>query len=380
MWIYLDETANDDWRGAGALALPQPLQAAAVHRALRELEKDPDRNDDRCRAWDARTLRRGYFHACDDSKNSHSHWLNEINRSIQGGAFCFSLAKRDDADDGAAFAQQMALALLTGLRGGHPVTCIFERRKGFGLFSAGRIIEDLYAGLDWSAHEIPHFATHYPLVSWAIAGKDDPGIQAVDFLLWASLQKVLHPESKKACWFDRVKGWSKSYTEEKDTNPFKFGKINARVPVKHETSGMYPSSAIDSPAPQENLLEVYCLVEVSVHAFSRQQAPAHTAHLRPLARQVSLAICSHPTPDLVGKVARVFLRLFDTLPLYGSPARLDQPDFQPWYDAKCIAAILARDHISGNGSLSEEILKRRSVRLRQEPGHPLTLSVRSTSA
>ena len=84
-YIYLDESINENYVGYGALFVTDGnLAKQVVDKALIDLINDPDRNAKQCKELDDRTISRQFFHACDDSKNAHSHICTAINTSLKG--------------------------------------------------------------------------------------------------------------------------------------------------------------------------------------------------------------------------------------------------------------------------------------------------------
>ena len=75
MYIYIDETSSNGLIGAGALLTIEPIQDSIINEAIAELDKFHKKHkyeDENVKRMDAQTLERGYFHASEDSKNSHS--------------------------------------------------------------------------------------------------------------------------------------------------------------------------------------------------------------------------------------------------------------------------------------------------------------------
>lgn len=107
VWVYLDETSHEGWRGAGAMIVPGPMPQRAVADALAALAMDTDAKSEEVAKMDAKTLSRGYFHACDDSHNGHSYWMNAINEHFDG-AFIYSIRKDDPREDAQAFFEHLS--------------------------------------------------------------------------------------------------------------------------------------------------------------------------------------------------------------------------------------------------------------------------------
>ncbi len=362
VWIYLDETSIGSWRGAGAMVIPNPMPHIAVDQALEALARDDDEKGEAVQKMDQRTLSRGYFHACEDSANAHSYWTNALNRHFNG-VFIYSIREDDGRGDAEAFFEHLSTTLLSSLPRRSRVHALFERRNGFGPDAAGELVSELYRRLDWVAYELPQVNIHYPCVEASIGTKVDPGLQAVDFLLWATLQKLVNPGSKKAVWRDRINmRWTADCPDAGEGT--RYGQFWGRLCTSALAlggRGVYESEAIQRPLPPLGVMELYWRVETAVRRAARTEFPVHAKHLSPFVQDVVRTILGKPTREDIKNVARAFLRLFDTLPLHTDSQ--NAPEFEELYDAKRFAALMIREAKNGDRDLLDRILAGREERV-----------------
>jgi hypothetical protein len=94
LYFYADETKfeldNHDGQpiniyGYGVLITKYRVEETdVIIEALNQLRLDPDIHKEQFREADSKTLSRSFFHACEDSKNAHSHLCTSIRKYIQG--------------------------------------------------------------------------------------------------------------------------------------------------------------------------------------------------------------------------------------------------------------------------------------------------------
>lgn len=213
MIVYLDETefGNGMFKGYASLIAESRISQNVIDEALTNLRADPDRLLPAHKAMDDRTLERGYFHAADDSKNAHSHLCASINKHINANFRSHIIHRGTHDFSRAEEVYDLASKLsVVGLFSKSPnLTFVFERRDGL---SVQQLLEkwwpDLWTDLRQTAYAAPFIVKYYPSVAFEIADKLEPGIQVVDFILWASQRAQLGDEK----WYSRVISWAKSTT------------------------------------------------------------------------------------------------------------------------------------------------------------------------
>lgn len=334
MHIYIDETAysgkEGELIGSGMLVTAEPVRTDVISSALTNLGDDPDRADPKTRKWDDATLGRGYFHASEDSANAHS-WLARAIHSHVKGTFLFSYARRMGKGDERDFRTHAMHNLVRGLRTRQAVSIIFEQRSGFSNVSAATIIDALYSALDAAAYDLPMLPTYYPAVMISVRPKNEAGLQIVDLLLWATIQKNECPDKPKA----RVFSWCGLQFQ------YQAGPVAARAQywskyaVNNDTAVSEDESSLLAPYPvspdtlddatEEELVQYYCFAERCIHAAAAQSLPESAAHLSTMVKEASKTLQKqYAGPREIESVARTFIRLFDTMPIYDgvSPSEL----------------------------------------------------------
>lgn len=347
--IYVDETAFFDadgqqCYGTGALVVDRPIDRSVITEALEALQQDPDIHLAATSQIDAETLRRGFFHASEDSKNAHSHLVRAINRTFRG-QFHYSLGGSDDRGEAAAFRRHAIGNLMVSIKSNEPVRVCFEQRSGFGREAAARWVSYMYEGLDWQAFDLPEWPAFYSRVHVEVRGKSEPGLQLADFLLWACVQAVYRPDSRKAVWHDRIESaWWQKPTAGQDEQ---FGKIvmlhNEGAASDHANSrSRYPKDVVSGQLDRNEELNLYCTAERVVHWAATTELPGHARHLRAMAQAVWAKVKrsgEDVSVEQIMGVASVYLRLFDTVPIY-----VDEniSAFQWLYMVKRFCAVLLR--------------------------------------
>jgi len=332
---YVDETVRelaDGSRkvGVGALVVAEQIASDLIERAMGSLQSDPDRDPESARfdatieKLDRETLRRGYFHASEDSMNAHSPLAREIKTGVRG-RFLWSFSDADTKSDEAEFRRHAIGQIVSTLETHAPVNLVFEERSGFSRASAQALVDHVYDGLDWCAYQIPMMRSCYPRVEVTVKPKMEPGLQVVDLLLWAATQAKFASAQPKA----RIAGWCglRQWAEagvDGETERWIKCDLNGDDPLLDasdaEWVAPYPVefALLDDGIDDSVLANLYALAERVVRGHARGPLPAHAEHLRPgLQHALSLlANASRVGPDDIRELARQFLRLFDMVPIY----------------------------------------------------------------
>ncbi|WP_349987432.1 hypothetical protein ABMQ39_06585 [Pseudomonas alloputida] len=214
MFVYLDETefGEGQFSGYACLVTPERIGQVVIDEALDKLRNDPDRFLPDQKPMDDRTLERSFFHAADDSKNAHSHLCRAICSHVKGdfNSHVFHTAKHSFSSKDDLYDLASKLAVIGLFSRGVELTFVFEQR---GNLNVGALLSkwwpDLWFYLARNAYVAPFAVKYYPRVSFEVAGKSEPGLQVVDFMLWAAQKARMDSRSK---WFERLPGWSKCKT------------------------------------------------------------------------------------------------------------------------------------------------------------------------
>lgn len=199
--LFFDETANtkQDLAGYGCLFIDESTADKVIKEAMKDLKKDPDKN-----AQDEITLERGYFHACEDSKNAHSHICTNINKYVKG-YFTSFLHKNSEST--------LELEELYSLAKDSIGLNLFYIRNEISVSFEGRNKDSEKKFIDWyedlknkifpNLYENPYIETCFPPISFVIHDKHSTAGQICDFILWAALR---HYDKNDPIWWDRLNG------------------------------------------------------------------------------------------------------------------------------------------------------------------------------
>ena len=209
-YVYVDECSysfsEEKYIGTGILVSDLPIGDEIVARALENLRKDPDffTEDESVNKMNETTLRRGYFHACEDSKDAHSHFLNEINE-VKKNQFICDFNKKTVEKDSFLFDKSFYNALCSIL-GREKMVFFVEQR---GSLSESNLQKKYSAFVDHVltlGYEQTYFPIILPEIEFHIVDKKCAGVQCCDFLLW-TVERSLQNDSR---WFDRINAVMKS--------------------------------------------------------------------------------------------------------------------------------------------------------------------------
>jgi len=359
VYLYGDETEFDftvgsvfhAYVGSGLLACDAPVTKAVVDEAIHNLQADPDRHKPRHKEKDDRTLQRGYFHASDDSQNAHSHLCRSIVKHV-AGTFFYSYFRTNPrhAHDVERFSRgvgafqelELELAGLGLLERRDKIEAVIERRGSFNDQKAKEWAERFFQVVEQSIFDVPENPTPFPELVASTADKSNPGLQVVDFLLWAMNRKYAKPPRED--WFKRLDMTCLRtlHTESRAelAGTFRVG--------KGATLGefLYPEG-IPMPGYPQSMHEAcasYRFVERHLRSISQGNLPAHAAYLHDRLQQITggLTAAQDAQPQLLSDACSVFLRLFDTVPLYEGIPPDDQARWDEFLRARMLAASVVR--------------------------------------
>ncbi len=378
MFLYVDETtfnSPDGVRmiGVGVLVSPEPIAADLVTAALEHLAVDPDRHDPNTKTLDDGTLSRGHFHASEDSKNAHSWLARQIHARVKGQLLLATTTSRGKGSE-ADYRHQSLQSLVSALKTKRPVLIVFEARSGFSKESAAGVVETLYRGLDQSAYGLPLLPTYYPQVSVLVQPKSNPGLQVADLLIWAAVQKAFYPSKPKARVFHwcglgfhiqasigaLAQQWTRYQLNGGDrTLQAEEAAAIRGYPVEH--------SEIEQPRDATESANLYCIGERLIHwvATTAETQPSHAQHVVNEASQLSIRLRQQPTTaELIHSVARVFIRLFDTIPVYTGR---DRAEFIQLVKARRFLALALRQDMLHGVATGDFLVSFRDANVHTNP-------------
>jgi hypothetical protein len=218
MNIYLDETTfglSNEFSGYGCIFSDNEIELDAINEALVALDKDSDRHKPKDANRDSTTLSRKYFHATDDSPNAHSHLCDSINKYFAGSFHSHILNKSvsDISNEEDAYEIASGLSIVHAFLSKNDILFIFEERENLSKSSLEKWWQEIWLEAAQAYHRHPFIPLFYPNVNFCIEGKSNPGLQFVDFILWATGRKILE---KNCPWYDRIKAQIKTEAKPSD--------------------------------------------------------------------------------------------------------------------------------------------------------------------
>jgi hypothetical protein len=345
-YIYLDESVfrkPKDYVGYGAFAADKPISDLYIKEALASLAADPDINHPRTQHLDRRTLKRQWFHATDDSKNAHSPFCRSLKKHISGHFSCnfFDLLKRrSPTGKEEAWRLGAKLSTITHIRTRGPVSIVFEERSNLTVKSLKVWWSSLEEECLLTAYDYPLIPLFFPKVQFAVEGKSHPGLQAVDFLLWAANRKV----NGNPDWFSRIKS-PVSITMQEANGAWGGASLDLNGGCRDaESFYLYQGSLPESVSPNL-LLNFLIYAQRVINFYHRHGVPDDYSHLRD---DIAHAYCDRkdPTRDAVFQICRTYLKLFDTLSVINeNTVPVDKESL--FLSKKYLGLVLRRDLIHG---------------------------------
>lgn len=369
MYIYVDETIfsknGTEYYGVGAFITDKKITNKIICSALETLRNDSDINLPETKQMDYRTLERRFFHAADDSKNAHSHLCRVIKQEINGefrytyfSPILDSQLQQESVESIHRLSTMLSILEITHYR--RPVNIIIEERSGFTQGSITHFFEDFYNQLDRSCYNMPFLSASYPRLNVTIGNKNEPGLQIVDFILWAvNNQENSNAKSK---WIERL-GFSKfksSYQQQGGGGSGGTINFNSGVRAKEVELSPYPESIfpLNESHSYEAIFNYYALIERTLHFYSLKGIPKHAQHFEMKLRELANNLRYKKTLEVkeLREVAKLFIRLFDTIPIYKGMKKESRQDvFKKIVYARHYAALILRQDLI-NGVLTTDFI------------------------
>lgn len=384
MFIYIDESTftknNEEYHGVGLFATNEEVKKDIIDKALINLENDPDIYDKSTNSMDMGTLNRGYFHATDDSKNGHSHLCSSISNSING-VFKYAYTKPSSNSDLRSIEDiyrlntQLVSLLITEYR--NPIYIYIEQRTKLTQIIATRIIKDLYNMIDMSTYSAPYLSSFYPKIMVNVVNKDNPGIQVTDFILWAVNNK--YSNNKKSNWIEYLgMRFSDSYDQPEGDMAGGAYKLKLGIQENYTKTNAYPNDIFplqDNYYNQVSLENIYLLAEQFIHFISINGLPPHAMHFEEELIKITKILKSNSVSNEdIQVVAKLFIRLFDTIPFYSNLNRdNDLKQFELLLHVRRCMGLILNGKISNRNAVDvfretrDKIVENNKEALTEEP-------------
>ncbi|OEH85588.1 hypothetical protein BHU72_01960 [Desulfuribacillus stibiiarsenatis] len=328
LFLYIDESIfsynGQNYFAVGMMAVVDEASESVIEKALTNLKNDPDIHEENTKEWDNRTLERGYFHATDDSKNAHSHLCNSIKEHLNAKV-SYVVLKPHDSNFNLTVEQkhrintELVSLIATEFIG--EIKIVIENRISFSETIAQQFYENLYEVIDASVYTHPWLSANYPKIDIEVVGKENPGVQVIDFITWAL--NNFYSNNKKGIWFERLSLQQRMKYDQPDGD-LAGGEYSLGNSIKENLNiyllNPYPDEAFPLNDDFYNNIffeMIYLLAEQILNKIFRDGLPEHVIHFESELNELVTQLKGGATNlEMIKKVAKLFIRLFDTMPIY----------------------------------------------------------------
>lgn len=348
LYVYADETifpinGEKNGLGYGLFVSQTEITQRTIDEALSNLKSDLDFDLKK----DSQTLQKGYFHASEDGKNAHSHLCTSINKNVKG-IFAYTYSDHNKPKEIAqkGFTNRILNRCLSDstlelFRSTEEIFLTIEQRDTLSKFSLAKWLKSLYELYDKATYDILSFKTFYPNITITLKDKKEPGLQVIDFLIWAVNRTKRNIPDKK--WHERIRYASSYYSVEQQGQNGGQYYLNTLHFSRTIPKG-YPYEFIE-PQNWNALLKAYLNIERFLVLMDKKDFTDETLHLYNDFSSISSKLKIegyHLNKADISLLGSVFLRLFDSIPLYQN---LKDEDIDSWtviLQSKYLASILVR--------------------------------------
>ncbi|PIP78294.1 MAG: hypothetical protein COW84_12120, partial [Gammaproteobacteria bacterium CG22_combo_CG10-13_8_21_14_all_40_8] len=181
----------------------------------------------------------GYFHACDDSQNAHSHFCTSIRENLIAN-FQYTYSKNDPESRDKAWKQCLYYLAVMTTQAKDEVNLFIEQRANVSKESISEVFDYVFKGLDWGCYDLYAIPKFYPKINLEIVSKESAGVQIVDFVTWAKNRSHFSKPDTK--WEKRL-GFSSKSTAGKLGEDIYQGDIIFRGGIRENHMEVYPKES-----------------------------------------------------------------------------------------------------------------------------------------
>lgn len=365
IFAYSDETAfnsnaENKFTGSGCLISESPISNLVIEEALMGLRNGKNEKD-------IKTINRGFFHASKDSPNAHCCICRSIMKNVTGEfVYNFINKKRDVSLQKHKDNEIHNLTLLlsnetvTNLKI-CDISFIVEKRKDFTNDHVKNWVEDFNKGKELQVYEYPSIPYLFPNITLEQRGKKEPGLQLTDFILWAIQRtKKSHPDNK---WF-RCLNLKLSHLFHSKEGLIQGGTYYLKEKVKSPLI-KYPNNClpVNDPTSNEELFNSYLIMEQMLRDVSKNLLPDHVQHLKNMFDKVINGLLNETSfsDRLIREASSIFIRLFDTLPIYKN---IPEDNIKIWSDiltARKMASLFLHRNLPHGIDSCDYITQKRKI-------------------
>ena len=216
--------------------------------------------------------------------------------------------------------------------------------------------------MEYSIYDSPPIPKIFPCIELKTARKETPGLQVVDFILWSMNRSKRTPPHDD--WREHL-NLKLSVAWKEVEGPIEKGTYilgdEVEIPYPHYPDFCLP---VKDPIGCEGLIKTYILIEQYLKYVSKQIFPPHAEHLKykviNIVNQLSKKDAKF-SDELIREVSSVFLRLFDTLPIYDGLNESDKDTWTKFLTARRMASLFLREDLNGVDSCDYIALWRRNT-------------------
>lgn len=369
MYVYLDETTfgeNDDYSGYASFITQSRIDKIVIEEALNDLKADPDIINEKYKNQDLRTLDREYFHAADDSQNGHSHLCYSINKNVIGKfrSHYFKTNEHGFKNTEEAYDLASKLSILNVFTKSLDVTFVFEERNDLTRDYIIKWWDSLWHDLLKSQFKYPYVRMYYPVLNFEICNKFEPGLQIVDFILWASTRQVL---KKKCPWINRLKCWFKTEMKPKDGSWGGHTLYFGMGPEDNKKTYEITDYQINNDKLNSFEYQAHYIVNVQkvINLVASLECKDGVSHFWDEIQYLKNTNIQRGDADHIEKMARCFLKLFDNITLIKKDQKKNDKAF--WIMCRKCFAYTLHDHDFGGRLHSIRLSDIRNQIIEEDP-------------
>ncbi len=360
IYAYTDETIFTidaqkqlEGIGCGVLICRNEIKDHIITNAITALKNDVEINLRR----EESILKTGFFHASRDSQHAHSHFCDAIRNEVKG-IFDFSFYSNDKRElQSVKFKESTFDRCLSGssvefFNSIEEIILVIEGRPNLKDHHLSAWKDKIYKLLENSAYDIPWFKTYFPKINITIGDKHTPGLQVTDFILWCLTRANKNPKDTK--WFDRIKFRTWHWSEDEN------GHNRSQYFLNEEPENLewkYPFKFTKTETGDE-LIEGYIMLErcfwhIEECDFTNENIHLYADFINASTLCKSLCPLTRENLETLG---RIFIRIFDSLPIYFFVNPEDRESWKGLFYAKHTAKLLiSKGHIHMSRSQSHII-------------------------
>lgn len=352
IYVYVDETGNDDVSSEIGYGF------FITYQSYGDLLEIVEKAKSKCNM-----AVKDFFHASKDNNVKKECLLAEVNKSLSGEFFAIFEPKKGDFNNSKSSTNSIFKKLLRGLlvKFAHlpvVVNIVMEQKQGVNSSTITEIIKNFveysrsgkvrFISYDdfliTRCNQKPKIPQYFNLIHCQDANKHNAGCQIIDFLLWTYTRNKSGRDISK--FYDRInKNIAISsvpvISETNDDNIYFTSYI---VNQFSKDIKNYPKAILKEELQIFNseLAELYVFIENTLEKFLLLASiPPSVIHHRDVIENVKCLLkdvrnySKQDISNLIKNVCKLFLYLFDTLPLYKQ-----QNDLLWWLKAKALASSL----------------------------------------